>query len=64
MNEGSTPYVDEDGDVFWKNKEGKLHRIGGPAIEWANGGGEWWINGKHYTEQEWKRKVKELNSNQ
>lgn len=24
-------------------KNGKLHRTNGPAIEWANGDKEWWI---------------------
>ena len=25
---------------------GKLNRLGGPAIEWTNGGKEWYINGE------------------
>jgi len=25
---------------------GVLHRLDGPAIEWANGGKEWWVDGK------------------
>ena len=31
----------------------KLHREGGPAIEYANGDKEWYINDKHYTEAEY-----------
>ena len=27
-------------------QNGKLHRLDGPAIEWANGDKMWWINGK------------------
>ena len=30
----------------WCNKNGKLHRDDGPAIEHANGTKLWWINGK------------------
>ena len=28
------------------NVKGKLHRLDGPACEWANGTKEWWVNGK------------------
>ena len=35
----------EDGDKFWTVK-GKLHRIGGPAIEYVNGDKEWHLNDK------------------
>ena len=27
-------------------KNGKLHRLNGPALEFADGYKEWWINGK------------------
>jgi hypothetical protein len=36
------------GDKFWKNKDGELHRTNGPAIEYANGGRSWYINGKRH----------------
>ena len=26
----------------------KLHRADGPAVEWANGTKEWWLNGKRH----------------
>jgi hypothetical protein len=29
----------------WRNKEGRLHRLDGPAIEWDNGDKEWFIDG-------------------
>ena len=29
---------------------GKIHRTDGPAIEWNDGGIEWWINGKRHRE--------------
>lgn len=35
----------KNGDRFWKNEKGQLHRIGGPAIEWNDGTKEWYING-------------------
>ena len=45
--------VDEDGNTFWYNQQGKRHREGGlPAIEYANGGKEWWVNGHHVTEDQ------------
>lgn len=36
----------EDGDQVWRTKDGKLHRIGGPAVEWAGGSKEWWVKGR------------------
>ena len=35
-----------DTHTVWYNLEGKYHRIDGPAIEYADGYKEWWINGK------------------
>jgi hypothetical protein len=29
-----------------RNKEGKLHCLDGPAVEYSDGSKEWWINGK------------------
>jgi len=42
--------TDEYGNKFWKNKEGGLHREDGPAIEWASGNKEWYLNGKCHRE--------------
>ena len=28
--------------------EGKLHRVEGPAVEWADGAREWWENGQRH----------------
>ena len=36
------------GDKFWKNREGSLHRIGGPAIEKIDGTKEWYENDKRH----------------
>ena len=39
--------IDNDGTVrYYLN--GELHRIDGPAIEWANGDKYWYINGQHH----------------
>ena len=48
--------VNENG-TFWK-LNGNLHREDGPAIEYANGTKEWWLNGKQYTEEEFNRATK------
>jgi hypothetical protein len=34
------------GDKIWLNKAGKLHRIGGPAVEYSNGTNHWYQNGQ------------------
>jgi hypothetical protein len=41
---------DEVGNKFWYNSKNELHRIDGPAIEWAHGSKEWLINGKYHRE--------------
>jgi hypothetical protein len=30
----------------WCNEVGELHRLDGPAVEYASGSKEWWVNGK------------------
>ena len=30
------------------NKDGELHRLEGPAIEWSNGTKGWYVNGKRH----------------
>jgi hypothetical protein len=45
-------YETSDYKAFYIN--GKWHRENGPAIEYYNGGKEWWINDIQYTEQEYK----------
>lgn len=37
--------IDKDGDRFWYNAEIKLHRENSPAVEFANGHKEWYVNG-------------------
>ena len=36
---------DRWGNKFWKNKEGKLHRLDGPAIDYVDGRKQWYKNG-------------------
>ena len=46
MDDESTLEIDKFGNKFWKNKEGLLHRLDGPALEWPGGGGKrWYENG-------------------
>jgi hypothetical protein len=40
--------IDEDGNVYYYNEKGHLHRLDGPAIEYANGSKEWIIESKHH----------------
>ena len=37
------------GDKCWYQNN-KLHRLGGPAIEYTNGGTVWFIHGKYHRE--------------
>jgi len=43
--------VDSYGNKFWYLDD-KLHRVDGPAIEYTNGGKEWYLNGEELTEEE------------
>jgi hypothetical protein len=40
--------VDNAGTKKWKNKIGRLHRLDGPAVEFANGTKEWHQNGQFH----------------
>ena len=44
----SNPQIDEYGDKQWRNDKGLLHRIDGPACEFANGTNYWYVNGKQH----------------
>ena len=39
--------IDFKGTKLWY-KKGKLHKEGGPAVEFANGDKEWYKNGKYH----------------
>ena len=45
MDEELTVEIDEFGSKFWKNKNGQLHRLDGPAEEYADGQKSWYQNG-------------------
>ncbi len=38
--------IDEDKTIIWYNEKDQIHRLDGPAVEWANGYKEWWVKGK------------------
>lgn len=40
--------VDDSGRKEWYNQSGQPHRLDGPAVEWASGRKEWWVNGKRH----------------
>ena len=42
--------VGPEGDVFWRNKKGELHRDNGPAIIWYTGIKVWIQNGLKHRE--------------
>jgi hypothetical protein len=45
-----TVKVFDSGDRFWYNQDDRFHREDGPAIEWADGMKEWWVNGRLHRE--------------
>jgi len=51
----------------YRNLKGELHRENGPAIEWASGTKEWWLNGNRHREDgpavEWADGTKKWYSN-
>src|SRR3990167_4937290 len=49
-----------DGNKFWY-QNGKLHRLNGPAVEYSNGEKYWYIEGKNHSEEEYSKKIGELN---
>ncbi len=50
MDSESTLEIDEFGNKWWKNKDGKIHRLDGPAIEFTDGYKEWWFKGRIHRE--------------
>ncbi len=45
MDSKSTMRIDKNGNKYWTKNDGLLHRLDGPAMEWANGHKEWYKNG-------------------
>ena len=48
MSEELRRHVDTNGTVRYHNKDGKLHRLDGPALERRNGSKEWYQNGEYH----------------
>ena len=46
----NNPEIDGDGNKFWRNSQGLLHREDGPAVEWHDGNKSWFINGQYHRE--------------
>ncbi len=40
--------IDDKGDVKYYNEGGRLHRLDGPALEYACGTKAWYVNGKNH----------------
>ena len=40
--------VDKDKTIRWYNDKVQLHRLDGPAVEWADGSKEWWVEDKRH----------------
>ena len=38
--------VDEEKNIHWHDDKNQIHRLDGPAIEYANGGKAWYVNDK------------------
>jgi len=38
--------TETSGNKVWRNKQGQLHRLDGPAVERANGSKFWYVEGK------------------
>ena len=53
--------VDDDGNKLW-HLNNNLHRVDGPAIEWADGSKEWYLNGVEYTEADWRKQTQKVKS--
>lgn len=49
--------VHTSGNRYWY-QNGERHREDGPAIEYADGDREWWIEGKAFTEEQFNKQTK------
>ena len=54
-------YTVTNGVKRWHNENGELHRLDGPAIEYASGAKEWYIEDVYHTETEFKTKIEAMN---
>ncbi len=47
MSESTNPRIRPNGTKVWY-KDGKRHRVDGPAVEYANGAKIWYVDGKRH----------------
>ena len=57
MNTDCEIKLDSDGTKYWY-QNGELHRTDGPAVEFASGDREWYIEGKYFTEEQFNQQTK------
>jgi hypothetical protein len=43
-----TVTVNDDKTITWRNSDGVMHRKDGPAVEYADGSTEWFVDGKRH----------------
>jgi len=48
MNLGPSTLRYNGGDRYWQRLDRSFHRDDGPAIIWADGHQEWWVNGQRH----------------
>ena len=44
----TAPLVFANGQRHWRDSDGRLHRVGGPAAEYADGAKSWWLHGERH----------------
>jgi hypothetical protein len=63
MKQEYTVIVDDEGTTCWYNEKDQCHRIGGPAVEWADGTKMWYEDGYPHRDDgpaiEWANGAKE-----
>jgi hypothetical protein len=48
MDDESFMVIDHFKNKIWKNKNGKLHRLDGPAVDYPDGNKYWYKNGERH----------------
>ena len=57
LDESGDFYLDSEETIIHLNEEGFVHSEHGPAITYADGSTEWWINGHEVSEEEFRQYV-------
>ena len=47
--------VSSNGTILYHDSNGKLHRVDGPAVEYANGDKCYFLNNEEYFYEDWDR---------